>query len=224
MRNAAADFIEKINGLERSPFVSLMKFKPDYEGGYEYYFTNNPETITYESNDYLSMPFELGNYALENEGSLPQIQLSIPDPSYQIRDVLKRTGGLKKGELTWSIINVDETANGEALSLGVFKVASARTSHGVVTLTIGVEDLRRYDIPPKRATIKCQHVFASGEAGKCTFVAVAGDTSDTAIGCDKTLAGANGCIAHQKYMTTNGTGSASNLSKNFGGFVGVIRP
>lgn len=216
-------FVSAKNALESAGFVDLISFQPNPDGGDIYYFTNSNEIITYESNDYNPINFSVSQYTQDSAGSTPEVQMSAPDASGTLRSIVREYRGLTGAVVEWKVANLDLLSSGEALDLASFRVTSTVRSNKGVTLYLGNEDLRQYTVPFEVATYKCRHRFATGESGKCTFVALAGDTTDVALSCDKSLSGANGCIAHQNYMDTNSTGDPVELANNFGGFIGVLR-
>jgi hypothetical protein len=156
-------------------------------------YVNNTEDITYQGVLYTAIQFSI---ELNDEiGTQPQISLTIQDFSRAVLKTMYAYGGGVGFPVTCMVTNSDALDQPPDVE-EFFEIISAQAANYVVTWTLGAESglTRTF---PKRQQRKdfCQWVYR--DQATCRY-------SGNIPNCDRTLAGANGCSAHQNSVNFGG--------------------
>jgi phage-related protein len=191
---ASADFVLAKNQIEQ-PDGRFWLVKFELPDGTCYRITSNGEAVTWDGAEWKSWDFKFSGFRRERDGTLNRLTLTLSDPPLFIRTLLRQHGGLRGVVLRRWICMAEHTDSDDPFPAGVFTVSSATSGHGTATLTLGNEDINRFQAPANVFSAdQCDRDF-KGEG--CGYLG-------TLATCDKTLCGANGCLAHRQDMLDNG--------------------
>lgn len=211
-------FILAKNRVEQPPRCWLVRFTT--RDGLVYHFTDNSARIHWDGKYWVPRSFTFSTIRRENDGALNTLTLSFPDPGNLLRKEIRLRHGLAGAEVSRWICQAENLGSADPMFEGTWTVRTSNTPPGSAALQLGREDVTRVEIPTGRfAADQCEAVYKSphGEREGCGYVGAMPT-------CDKTLCGANGCLAHREDMISNGHDAAAvELPANFRAFPGVAR-
>jgi len=160
------------------------------------YVANNNENVTYDSNVYVTYPFDI---KLKHEaGGVPEISLIAQDFQKILLNKMNEYSGATGSTVIMRVVNSDNLSAEPELQ-EYFEITGSSANDYVVSFTLGAENVltRRF---PNSAQMRdrCRWRYKSDECGY-----VGAEAS-----CDLSLQGANGCGFHSNTV-------------NFGGYPGL---
>ena len=167
-----------------------------------YYFANNAVAITFRGNSYKPFPFSIGDFEETGKDDPPRVPITVQNPSGQFSDIIEKNNGFTDGICTLTLYNpAGATDDDREVVYGDFRIQHVTVNAKVASFEIGNDDLYRFFFPRRRFfRSKCTHAY------KGVLCAYAGAFAT----CDKTLTGANGCLAHEN-------------QQRYGGYPGILR-
>lgn len=165
------------------------------------YIVNNGENITFDGNEYIAFPFEIGEITAE-AGTTPTFQIQIDNTTRAIeRYIIEYDTYLKQNGIDGNgITAVCRVLNTKDLSQAVmteyFDLTSFDATNKVVTFNLGTNSLFNKTYPPRKMYANfCSFKFKDNRCGYAGALTT----------CNKTLTDCR----------------ARNNSTRFGGFVGL---
>jgi phage-related protein len=157
------------------------------------YYVNNTEDVTYQGVLYTAIAFDI---ELNDElGAQPQITLTIQDFTRAVLTTMYAYDGGVGFPVTFLVAqagSLDQAPDVQEF----FEITSAQAANYVITWMLGAESglTRTF---PKRQQRKdfCQWIYR--DQTTCRY-------SGNIPNCDRTLAGGNGCAAHQNAVNFGG--------------------
>ena len=166
--------------------------------------TNNEEAFVYDGNTY--SPFPVGFEDFEESSDLPGITVMVGNTDRVISGYLESHGGLLDRKVIMRVAHQSNTSN---LAMEVtLMIREVTVTDSAASFILSAHPFMDLDFPHQRYyRHRCRFQFKSDFGCKWTTATGGTGSSET---CDKTLDGANGCIAH-------------NNQQRFGGAPGIPR-
>ena len=184
-----------------------------------YRFTRQIESVSHGGYTYSPFPISHDTVTRDSTGDLPTTGLTASNVSREVISTLELYEGLVGQKvriiLTHSLLAGTSTMIAEE----VYEVLNSSANADAVTLILGTANLYDSSVPKARMSrLQCRHQYRGAGCG----YALDEGNANYLSGCDKTLAGLNGCNAHGASYT------AASLTpihpERFGGFPGIPTP
>lgn len=160
------------------------------------YVANNNENVTYDSNTYVTYPFDI---KMKHEaGGVPEISLTAKDFQKILLDKMNAYSGATGSTVIMRVVN-SANLSAEPELEEYFEIINSSANDYTVSFQLGAENVLARRFPnSSQMRDRCRWRYKSDE---CGYVGVE-------VSCDLTLQGDNGCAFH-------------NNSLNFGGYPGL---
>lgn len=166
--------------------------------------TNNEESFTFAGNTYSPFPVGFEDFEETASGDLPYITVMVGNTDRVISKYLETHGGLLDRKVVMRIAHQSNTSN-VALEVTLM-VREVTATDSAANFRLSSHPFMDLDWPFNRYyRHRCRFEFKN--AIGCGWTAATGGTG-SAETCDKSLDGANGCVAH-------------NNQQRFGGMPGI---
>ena len=177
------------------------------------HLVNNEEAIEFGGDTY--QPFPIGFKEIEetSQGDLPTVTIMVGNVSQEIMSFLEEFDGMRDEKVTIRLVNTATNADATAKVESTFRIRSASADHEKATFELAVHPMFELDWPYQRFLRQsCRWRFGSRECGWGFTEGIPGivppqavvDAGNNSSSCDKTLNGANGCVAHGLLYSTAG--------------------
>lgn len=181
--------------------VLLACLKIELAGQSTIYLVNNSENITFNGNEYIAFPFELGELSTA-KGEVPQFSLKIDNTTRAINGIMLayndyiKTNGIDGNKVIATVYVVNTIDLSEEIIATKFELVSWDITSQIATFKYGASNPFTKEYPPRKLYSDfCGFKFKDSN---CKY-------SGSATTCDKTLARCR----------------ALSNSINFGGFKGL---
>jgi phage-related protein len=161
------------------------------------YLARNNATVTYGGNDYVPFPFEVADQVEDGQGQPGQVTITVANVNREMTTLIERYRGMFGAVVTLYLVYGTTLVISDS-----FKVQSSSVNDKAASFQMGNQDLYGVMTPSERfMRSRCR--FRYKDPDTCNY---GGGLAE----CDRTLWGANGCLAHANQA-------------NFGGAPGIPR-
>lgn len=152
--------------------------------------TSNPETVTFDSDDYIPAPISHEKQVMGRPGDTGDLTVTLSNIGGVPSDVLLAHDGLRGRRLIIRLVHEDLLSTVSDSFAAVYRIGDPVVTPEAVALPCGMGIVRRA-IGNHFSRLRCGYLFADAET--CGWVAALGGDS---TGCDFSLDGTNGCDSH----------------------------
>lgn len=183
--------------------------------------------VTFDGLTYAPFPFTIGHQTEDTQGNIQAVTLSVANLDYQVSGLALQD--LFDGKaVTLTLVHTDHLSDPDAKIPAEFTITDV--AYDVENVTFTLSGINGLDIPfpsERFFRTRCRYAAFFGGA-RCGFDLTATYSttpgaypSVSAVNCDGTLEGGNGCRAHGALEAANGL--ASTHPNRFGGQPGILR-
>lgn len=183
-----------------SPFLRLWQIDANAAGTNKWYLVLAREPVEFDGIVYQPAPIQISDRQETTDGGLPRATLSVSNVTLELMPTIDEQEGLIGHRVVMLTVHRDHLDDPTAKIETQFRILTTTVRKDGVVSELGTFNYLDLPVPAQRFTARCRWVFQSRECGYAGAL----------TSCDKTLTGANGCIAH-------GADSA-NHPKRYGGF------
>ena len=196
MKNIPANLILEKNKLATgSAWLILLQIT--FSDNTILYLVRNNENITFQDNEYIAFPFELGDIKESSKGEIPSLSIKISNVTKAIQYYLEQFNGAIGSQIKIIVVNSSYLSEDYSELELDYEVTGASSNAQWVEFTLGIPNPLRKRFPLHRFIAEhCNWRFKSAE---CAYSGVEFTT------CDRTL---KACRARDN-------------TSRFGGFLGL---
>ncbi len=165
MKNLPANLIiEKNKIASTSPWIVLLEIKvSDTE---ILRICNNTEDITFQSNTYYAMPFDISATQSNAKGEIPTVTLQVSNVSRMLQPYIEQYAGGVGMQVKLIVVNASYLSENYSELEMVFDILATEADANWVYFTLGTPNPLRRRFPQYRYIAEhCQWNFKSAECG-----------------------------------------------------------
>jgi len=205
-RELAETLVTEKNKLSGDgPWLLLWQIDTDAAATNTFCLVAHDEPVEFDGVTYSPFPLSVSARTETSDGSLTNWGISVANSTRALMSYIEANDGFIGNAVRVTLVHKDHLDDPTAKLEDSYKVTACRVDAGTVSLSLGHTNFLALPFGSGRFTYRCRWKFKSFE---CRY-------TGAATSCDKTLDGANGCIAKS---------ADSNLHpRRYGGFPTMLQ-